>query len=278
MTNEQTAKLEYPFTADEIEWRVLRTTKDKTKGQVAAFIDSRAIQKRLDTVLGRDNWQNHLHTIPGRDNSSTAHICELSIYYKERGEWISKCDGAGSTDIEPIKGGLSNAFKRAASMWGIGRYLYSLKNIWVPLKDGKYIPDEELPKLAKRYNSFVVKYLSAGTKATENIEAPTAPAQNNTIVQTRQQRVQLTEQSRFASNNTVADDSWKVVDMKVTKGANNEQTLLTLQKANGEAVSGYIKGVPPLQRGQSLCDLKIAKKNSPIVGDYNIVEDYKIAA
>ena len=38
MTNEQAAALEYPFTADEIEWRILRTTKDKTKGQVAAFI------------------------------------------------------------------------------------------------------------------------------------------------------------------------------------------------------------------------------------------------
>ena len=69
MTNEQAKALEYPFPANEIEWRVLCTTKDKAKGQVAAFVDSRAIQKRLDAVLGRDNWQNHLCTVAGKDNS-----------------------------------------------------------------------------------------------------------------------------------------------------------------------------------------------------------------
>ena len=52
MTEKQAKLLAYPFTADEIEWRVLLTTKDKSKGQVAAYIDSRAIQKRLDDVLG----------------------------------------------------------------------------------------------------------------------------------------------------------------------------------------------------------------------------------
>ena len=161
MTNEQAKALEYPFPANEIEWRVLCTTKDKAKGQVAAFVDSRAIQKRLDAVLGRDNWQNHLCTVAGKDNSGTAHICEISIYYADRGEWITKSDGAGSTDIEPIKGGLSNAFKRAASMWGIGRYLYDLKNIWIPLKDGKYIPDDQFPALEKQYNRFVAPLLSA---------------------------------------------------------------------------------------------------------------------
>ena len=139
MTEKQAKLLAYPFTADEIEWRVLLTTKDKSKGQVAAYIDSRAIQKRLDDVLGRENWKNHFITMPGNSNSTTAHICEISIYYPDRQEWITKSDGAGSTDIEPIKGGLSNAFKRAASIWNIGRYLYELPGLWVALKDGKYI-------------------------------------------------------------------------------------------------------------------------------------------
>ena len=54
MTEKQAKLLAYPFTADEIEWRILLTAKDKSKGQVAAYIDSRAIQKRLDDVLGRE--------------------------------------------------------------------------------------------------------------------------------------------------------------------------------------------------------------------------------
>ena len=116
MTEEQAKKLALPFTFDEIEWRVLRVSKKKPVAQVAAYVDSRAIQKRLDEVVGRENWQNEFETVTGADNKSTAHICKLRIYYPERGEWITKSDGAGCTDVEPIKGGLSNAFKRAASV------------------------------------------------------------------------------------------------------------------------------------------------------------------
>lgn len=275
MTSEQTAALEYPFTADEIEWRVICTTRDKTKGQVAAFVNSRAIQKRLDAVLGRENWQNRLSTVAGKDNAGTAHICELSIYYAERGEWISKSDGAGSTDIEPIKGGLSNAFKRAASMWGIGRYLYNLKSIWVPLKDGKYIPDEELPRLAQQYNRFVVKYLS-GIKAPASIKAS---AQNKPATQSGVPKSDLpATQGRFAAQKSVSDDAWKIIDLKVSNGGSGAQTLITLQKPTGESVSGYIRGEAPLSAGQNIRDLKITKKTSPIVGDYNIVESYQMAA
>lgn len=279
MTNKQAAALEYPFTADEIEWRVLRTTKDKTKGQVAAFIDSRAIQNRLDTVLGRENWQNHLCTVPGKDNAGTAHICELSIYYADRGEWIRKSDGAGSTDIEPIKGGLSNAFKRAASMWGIGRYLYALKNIWVPLKDGKYIPDEELPKLAQQYNRFVVKYLSASKQSSDRKQPEKAPLQTPTATQpSMRQSAPPVTQGRFAAGQSDHKDAWKITDLKVSKGGSGAQTLITLQKSNGESISGYIRGEAPLTTGQNIRDLKITKKTSPIVGDYNIVESYQMAA
>ena len=51
-----------------------------------------------------------------------------------------------------------------------------------------------------------------------------------------------------------------------------------MQKPNGESVSGYIRGEAPLKTGQSIRNLKIIKKNSPIVGDYNIVESYQMAA
>ncbi len=279
MTNEQAAALEYPFTADEIEWRILRTTKDKTKGQVAAFIDSRAIQKRLDTVLGRENWQNHLCTVPGKDNAGTAHICEISIYYASRGEWIRKSDGAGSTDIEPIKGGLSNAFKRAASMWGIGRYLYALKNIWVPLKEGKYIPDDEFPRLAQQYNRFVVKYLSSTKQPADKKQTENVTVQTSSVSQTGvQQSAPLITQGRFATEQPAHEDTWKITDLKVSKGGSGAQTLVTLQKPTGEFMSGYIRDEAPLTTGQNIRDLKITKKTSPIVGDYNIVESYQMAA
>lgn len=278
MTEKQTAALEYPFTADEIEWRVLRTTKDKTKGQVAAYVDSRAIQDRLDAVLGRDNWQNHFRTVQGKDNASTTQVCELSIYYPERKEWITKSNGAGNTDIEPVKGGLSNAFKRAASMWGVGRYLYDLKNIWVSLKDGKYIPDDQLPVLAKQYNRFVRQLLSAGNPGTGNQQAAPA-AQTAPAPQTPRQKGAQPAQGRFSQQTPPeAEDAWTITKLQVSRGGSGAQTLITAQKPTGESVTGYIRGEAALKTGQSIRNLKITKKNSPIVGDYNIVESYQTAA
>ena len=48
--------------------------------------------------------------------------------------FITKWDGAEDSDIEPIKGGLSDSMKRAAYQWGIGRVLYSLDTVWVDIE------------------------------------------------------------------------------------------------------------------------------------------------
>lgn len=122
MTDAQKARLEYPFGVEDIEFRVLRTNKAKTEGYIAAYVDSRAIQRRLDEVVGWENWQNYFEVTQSIANGETTFVCKLSIYSTDKGEWLTKSNGAGCTDIEPVKGGLSNAFKRAASMWGIGRY------------------------------------------------------------------------------------------------------------------------------------------------------------
>jgi hypothetical protein len=61
-------------------------------------------------------------------------------------EWVWKANGAGNSDVEAEKGACSDAFKRAAVLWGIGRYLYDLDSPWVAL-NGRQISPDELPKL-----------------------------------------------------------------------------------------------------------------------------------
>ena len=58
MNNEIMKKLQAPFPASEIEWRVGSTTKDKEKGMALAFVTNRAIQNRLDDVFGVFGWKN----------------------------------------------------------------------------------------------------------------------------------------------------------------------------------------------------------------------------
>ena len=119
-------QLASPFDPSEVDWRVGSTTKDKAKGMALCYVDARTVMDRLDTVCGPAGWQNR-YVLNG-----TKTVCEIGI--KCDGEWVWKSDGAGDSDIEAEKGALSDAFKRAAVRWGIGRYLYNLKSPWVALK------------------------------------------------------------------------------------------------------------------------------------------------
>lgn len=119
-------KLSAPFRPERISWRVGSTTQDKKRGMALAYIDARDVQDRLDEVCGT-GWQVRT---PWCVNGRIA--CEIGI--KIGDEWIWRGDGAGETDVEADKGAFSDAFKRAAVRWGIGRYLYDLDSPWVELK------------------------------------------------------------------------------------------------------------------------------------------------
>ena len=84
---------------------------------------------RLDTVVGPENWQDKY------EETAKRIICSLGI--KIGNDWIWKADGAGDTDMEGEKGGLSDAFKRAAVKHGIGRYLYGIHVPWIDLDNGR---------------------------------------------------------------------------------------------------------------------------------------------
>lgn len=106
------AQLKNPFKPTLVKWRVGGGSKQ------LAYIDARDVMKRLDDVMGADNYQTHYIAVDG------GFICELSL--KIGDEWITRSDGANNTKVEPLKGGISSALKRAANAWGIGRYLYYL--------------------------------------------------------------------------------------------------------------------------------------------------------
>lgn len=128
------SKLKEPFDPTDIEWRVQQ---DGVNGNgpwamVLAYVTNRAIQNRLDDVCGPENWQNHYTAGP-----NGGILCGISVRVGD--EWVTKWDGADNTDIEAVKGGLSDSMKRAAVQWGIGRYLYNLEATFAKITDsGRY--------------------------------------------------------------------------------------------------------------------------------------------
>ena len=108
-------ELARPFAPEDLEWRLQKTLEDKLRGIAVPYVTNRAIQARLDDVVGPDGWYNEYKPWhrAGRKDSQ---LCGISIYFPERG-FITKWDGAEDSDIEPVKGGLSDSMKRAAVQW-----------------------------------------------------------------------------------------------------------------------------------------------------------------
>lgn len=156
-----------PFPVEEVSWRVGPTNEkwrkegEALQGTPLCYIDARAVMDRLDSVVGADGWM--CNYTPG---VGTSIVCNIGIRVPVPInantniilEWVWKGDGAGATDMEAEKGALSDAFKRAAVRWGIGRYLYEIKAPRIELKlRGKtgVIPDEQERRLETLYQEHV---------------------------------------------------------------------------------------------------------------------------
>lgn len=121
------SELAEPFSKDDVHWRLGATNREKTSGIALAYIDARHVMERLDQVVGVANWQREYFN-SGNGNT----CCRVGLLLD--GDWVWKADGAGATDVEGDKGAFSDAFKRAAVNWGVGRYLYTLGTTWVPIE------------------------------------------------------------------------------------------------------------------------------------------------
>ena len=119
-------QLKEPFAQDDIEFRIARVLKSKLKAVVLAYITSRAVMDRLDSIFGIDGWTDSYEVL------ANGVVCKLSV--KVNDGWVSKQDTAPFTNIEALKGGFSDALKRAAVKFGIGRYLYNLPEYYVELE------------------------------------------------------------------------------------------------------------------------------------------------
>lgn len=119
-------ELAAPFEAEEVKFKPAVVSGNRALAM--AYVDARVIQDRLDDVLGVTGWQDEYECLP--DGSV---VCKLRL--KIGDEWITKMDVGGPSE-QPDEGdrrkaAFSDALKRAAVKFGIGRYLYRLKSQWV---------------------------------------------------------------------------------------------------------------------------------------------------
>jgi hypothetical protein len=121
-----TQALSAPFDPREVKFKPAVVSGNRALA--LAYVDARVIQDRLDDVLGVTGWQDEYECLP--DGSV---VCRLRLRLGE--EWITKMDVGGPSE-QPDEGdrrkaAFSDALKRAAVKYGIGRYLYRLPAQWV---------------------------------------------------------------------------------------------------------------------------------------------------
>jgi hypothetical protein len=149
------AQLTEPFDLSEIKWRVTHTTRDGSRGAVIAFADPRAYSDRLNQIFTPSGWTRTymVHTVSSvtrmkKDKliqtgkvlvTCTLTIAGLGSHADNGEEWADEENAMTSSQAQ--------AFKRACICFGLGRYLYNLAEMWVPLNE--YLQPINLPPLPK---------------------------------------------------------------------------------------------------------------------------------
>jgi hypothetical protein len=153
-------KLIEPFEPSEIKWRVTHTTQDRRRGAVIAFADPRAYTDRLNQIFSPTGWTraydvstvNAVSRTKGDKVIQTGKVlvtCALTIHgvgcHTGSGEeWADEQNAMTSAEAQ--------AFKRACTCFGLGRYLYNFAEMWVPLNEYRQpinlppLPQWALPK------------------------------------------------------------------------------------------------------------------------------------
>lgn len=155
VTAEQLEKLKEPMP---YKWRVQSTKYGKCT--VVAYVDARQVQDKLDEVLGGVNWQNDFKLIDGKLFGGVGVNTEDG--------WIWKWDTGVESNMDAEKGQVSDAFKRAAVHFGVGRFLYSLGIVTLNAKEHtnkKEYPATREGKIlwnSEELNAYVSKIVAEG--------------------------------------------------------------------------------------------------------------------
>ena len=97
----------------------------KRWANMLCYVDARYVQDKLDDIMGVGNWSSDFIEIKG------SLFCRITIsFLRDNGDIgiVSKMDCGTESNVEKQKGEASDAFKRAAVHFGVGRDLNNLDN------------------------------------------------------------------------------------------------------------------------------------------------------
>jgi hypothetical protein len=126
------AELAQPFDPEAVEFKAGATTQDKARALALAYVDSRVYQVRLDAVA--PDWRNeYTREYAGDRVIVTCALTVSGVTRQAIGESLqasARHDGSTVIEENAATSAEAQAFKRACSAFGLGRYLYSVPQVW----------------------------------------------------------------------------------------------------------------------------------------------------
>ena len=135
------AALRAPFGPADVDFRPQGKPNSSGKVQAVCYIDARTVADRLDDVVGPGAWEFTYEPLVTANGQVQIAKGRLSIH------GVVKEDVGEASNFDPSKGCVSDALKRAAVLWGIGRYLYGIGGEWVTADQYGRINDEDVKRL-----------------------------------------------------------------------------------------------------------------------------------
>ncbi len=169
LTREQLEQLRKPFPASKISFKCQTKPNEKGNSLVVAYIDARDVMERLDDVIGPD-WSDRYE----KAGTAKGLVCYLTVC------GVTRADvGDDDNENEPVKSAFSDAFKRAAVKFGVGRFLYDLPKMWAKAKPvGKsfVLEDGEIDRLRRQVDDFLAGRSMPGSPKTSGAASNSASA------------------------------------------------------------------------------------------------------
>ena len=139
-----------PFPVSVMEWKVQATNGANTKALAAPYADTRAYEDRLNEVVP-DDWASRAEFLQAGDRLiCTVHLTILGVMRAGDGE-------SPLSDMNAATVAYAQAFKRACSRFGLGRYLYGLDTGWQEIEKkgrGYVFTGAAMDRLRQSYKQY----------------------------------------------------------------------------------------------------------------------------
>src|SRR5215469_2532752 len=178
------AELEVPFPVGQVLWRVTNTANNRTRGQIVPYADPRAYTDRLNALVSPQGWARIYETGTMNNITRTKGNAEIVT-----GKILVTCnvtsDGLGThsgtgeewaDEDNAMTLAEAQAFKRACSCFGLGRYFYDFDPPWVDIDDKGPCEEGTLRQGTAACSKLTANWKRPSTRYRKNARSPATSA------------------------------------------------------------------------------------------------------